>query len=660
MRKLIWLPILLAAVSLLPAQKSRSQEFDLSGDKQWLDTGMDVHPSDSLRVSATGSMQYPQSKTNGPEGLPRGWKDLLRILPLNDAGRGALLGRIGSDAAAQPFLIGPARENRVAAQGRLFLGINQLANDRTEGSYHVQIEIAAGVLPATVDESRLPRMTQELLDRLPIRVSDAAGDPGDRVNFLILGNESKMQRSLQEAGWVVVNRTKKDAVLEGLLTTLSRQSYVQMPMSELQLFGRPQDYGYAHADPLTVVATRHHFRLWKAPFTVSGETLWVGAGTHDTGFDKDQRNGKLTHKIDPETDLEREFIGQSLKDTGEVAKLSYMTPAHPLTKAKTAHGEEFNSDGRVLSIVLNPDARDKSAVFGDLFCSVLAIENPDGGDWGDCAQYITSASGNRVALGPISNQYRLLLVPGLMNTCFSSAPAYKEGQAYLRQKYGLTVELLALPNDSCEDNARKIADYLRDKMKTDTRKYIVLGYSKGVPDLQVALAREPGVAAAVAAFIAVAGASGGSPIADSIPSMADRWISQYSLPSCQGDLSQGYKSLSQNVRRAFLARYPDPIVPTYSIPAVSDRTHTSKIFLNMWMLLSAFADRQDSQLVRQDAIVPGSSYLGDALADHFAVALPYESSNESIRPFADKNHYPRTALLEAMVRLVIQDLNGTL
>ena len=168
------------------------------------------------------------------------------------------------------------------------------------------------------------------------------GAPGDRVNFLILGNEAKMQRALQEAGWVVVNRTKRDAVLEGLLTTLSRQSYVQMPMSELELFGRPQDYGYAHADPLTVVATRHHFRIWKAPFAVSGETLWVGAGTHDIGFDKDQRNGKLTHKIDPDTDLEREFVGESLKLTGEVAKLTYLTPAHPLTKAKTAHGEEFN------------------------------------------------------------------------------------------------------------------------------------------------------------------------------------------------------------------------------------------------------------------------------------------------------------------------------
>src|SRR6202166_2908589 len=105
MSKRLWLSILWAAVSLLPAQKTRSQEFDLTSDKQWLDTGIDVHPGDTLRFAATGTMQYPQSKTNGPEGLPRGWKDLLRILPLNEAARGAFLGGLGGVGGGAPFLI---------------------------------------------------------------------------------------------------------------------------------------------------------------------------------------------------------------------------------------------------------------------------------------------------------------------------------------------------------------------------------------------------------------------------------------------------------------------------------------------------------------------------------------------------------------------------
>src|SRR5207248_917414 len=82
-------------------------------------------------------------------------------------------------------------------------------------------------------------------------------------------------------------------------------SYLTMPMSQLFLFGRPQDYGWARAEPISVVRSRNHLRIWKAPFQVNGETLWIGAATHDIGFERDQRNNGITHKIDPDIDLDR-------------------------------------------------------------------------------------------------------------------------------------------------------------------------------------------------------------------------------------------------------------------------------------------------------------------------------------------------------------------
>src|SRR5262249_7057388 len=112
--------------------------------------------------------------------------------------------------------------------------------------------------------------------------------------------------------------------------------------------------GYAQGDPVKVVASRHHFRVWKTPFDLNGTPVFAGAGTHDIGFDKDQRNNKVTHRIDPDTDLERDYIGKSLQMTGTVAKLDYMTAASTVTKARTAHGEEFHSDGRTLIIYLVP------------------------------------------------------------------------------------------------------------------------------------------------------------------------------------------------------------------------------------------------------------------------------------------------------------------
>jgi hypothetical protein len=117
------------------------------------------------------------------------------------------------------------------------------------------------------------------------------------------------------------------------------------------------------------------------------------------------------------------------------------------------------------------------------------------------------------------------------------------------------------------------------------------------------------------------------------------------------------KSLSQAVRRAFLSSFPDPMVPTYSLVAVSDQTNTSSALLKAWQLMNVFDKFHDGQLTKADAIVPGAKYLGAARADHLAVALPFDkSSDEMIRKAMDKGRYPRAALLESVVRVVVQEL----
>ena len=68
----------------------------------------------------------------------------------------------------------------------------------------------------------------------------------------MIGSKDKVQTAFSAAGWVVVDRTKRDAVMRGILASVSREAYVTLPMSELELFGRPQDFGYAQADPVRV------------------------------------------------------------------------------------------------------------------------------------------------------------------------------------------------------------------------------------------------------------------------------------------------------------------------------------------------------------------------------------------------------------------------
>jgi hypothetical protein len=641
------------------AQSSR--QIEVSAASVWTDSGIDVKPDDTLRFSATGTLQYDNAKQPcGPEGLPRSWTDLIRQLPMNDYGRGALVGRIGNSDAARAFLIGPQATHHAAIAGRLYIGINQGPSDRADGSYKVSVErTAAPVSKTPARPVNVPPFPLKLLDQIPGRVVDAEGNAGDRVNFILIGSEDKVQSAFREAGWVTVDRSDRDAMLRGLFASLSKEAYVTLPMSTLTLFGRPQDYAYAQGDPVSVVATRHHFRIWKAPFTLDGQTVWAGAGTHDIGFDRDQRNGHITHKIDPNVDGEREYIVASLQQTGVVVKADYVTATNAVKEAKTAHGEAFHSDGRTAIIYLESDSGNVAAAFADTFCSVLKQNNPDGGEWGACENYIEGGGKSDLKLGPIATRYRVEIVPGLMSSCFADTPAFSEGQAILRDKYGITAELIPVPNDSSEENAALIAQSLRDKWKSDKRKFIVIGYSKGAPDLQVALAKEDGLTSMVAAAVSVAGAVGGSVVADALPAAADRWIQQYNLPSCKGTLPNGFKSLQRSVRQAFLASYPSLGVPAYSIAAMSDRTRTSKSLLETWQLLATYGSDEDGQLLREDAVFPGAKYLGVVLADHFAVALPFDKSKDSaIKTGMDKNRYPRAALLEAIVRYVAQDLGS--
>jgi hypothetical protein len=341
-----------------PTGKLRvSQEVQLTGDSSWVDTGIDVHSGEHVVATATGNLRYADQQTDSaPAGIARGFKDLLRILPFNGAGRGAVIGRIGDEDTSQPFLIGAKRDLVSPLSGRLSIGINQLSSDTGDGTYSVRIEIypadAHALLYAAKAVSSMRGVDDNLFSRIPRRISDRAGDSGDMVNFLIIGSQDAMEKVFTSAGWVKVDANVKETVLNGFLASMSKESYLTMPMSPLYLFGRQQDYGWAHAEPLSVVASRNHLRIWKAPFEVYGRTLWVGAATHDVGFERDQRNNRLTHKIDPNIDLERDYVEKTLASTGLVAEVTHVLPPNPMKEAKTATGGSFHSNGRVLILKL--------------------------------------------------------------------------------------------------------------------------------------------------------------------------------------------------------------------------------------------------------------------------------------------------------------------
>lgn len=234
------------------------------------------------------------------------------------------------------------------------LGTSSSSSPAAATSSSATAGVATAATPALqVSSAPLDAQLRKDIDGLPRRVNDQMQNLGDMVNFVIVGSQKKMQDALAAADWHVADRDVKESVMKAVLETYEKKAYMQMPMSDLYLFGRVQDFGYEQSEPYAVVASRHHFRIWKAPFQWSGQEVWVGAGTHDIGFEKDQRNGSITHKIDPAVDGERDHIGSTLQQAKQTKTLTYYLPPHSVQESKNATGGGYHSDGRILVIVLN-------------------------------------------------------------------------------------------------------------------------------------------------------------------------------------------------------------------------------------------------------------------------------------------------------------------
>ena len=267
----------------------------------------------------------------------------------------------GSTAASKTA---PDIKSKLASAAQVFLAGQfgtsappTSSSDAPTSNGMVSSSAATPATPASATASNVSTIAldaglQKAIDGLPRRVNDQFNNQGDMVNFVLVGSQEQVQSALTAANWHVADVDNKEAVMKAVLETYEKQDYLAMPMSQLYLFGRKQDFGYELAQAYSVVASRHHFRIWKAPSTWNGQTMWAGAGTHDIGFEKDQRNGSVTHKIDPAVDGERENIGQTLQQSGKVKTMSYYLPPDPVQGAKNATGGGYHSDGRILVIVL--------------------------------------------------------------------------------------------------------------------------------------------------------------------------------------------------------------------------------------------------------------------------------------------------------------------
>ena len=187
------------------------------------------------------------------------------------------------------------------------------------------------------------------------RTSD--GLLGDPVNLAFMGEEAALHDAMERAGWTLADPVTLRSSVRIVTSTLTRRSYHQAPVSPLFLFGRMQDFAYQQevdGNP----AQRHHVRFWRCPddWPLPGgrRVEWLAAGTFDSSVGLSLFTLQVTHRIDADTDVERDHIVSSLLAADPGIRVEVIEDFSTSYHARNGGGDSIRTDGDLPILDLRP------------------------------------------------------------------------------------------------------------------------------------------------------------------------------------------------------------------------------------------------------------------------------------------------------------------
>lgn len=328
----------------------------------------------------------------------------------------------------------------------------------------------------------------------------------------------------------------------------------------------------------------------------------------------------------------------------------------------------WTTDSPPLALVPIADAGvdDQRGRFREVFCEVLESQGPKWPDYRPCGEALTRVSGEPpgtgqpVNLGSGRQELLAIVVPGVGWECIADWVKIDESVDNLLQTFGYDAQLMPVDGlSSSANNARQIRDGIAAlPPEFDDRPILLIGYSKGAPDILEAVVSYPELKERVVAVLSAAGSIGGSPLANAHDQKDLNIMRHFPGSQCSEGDGGAMDSLRPTTRRAWLAEnvLPEEIA-FYSLVTWPHPDRISSILGSTYRKLSKVDARNDSQVIYYDQVIPGSTLLGFVNADHWALAVPIARSHSFIgSTFVDKNDFPREALIEAILRFVDEDL----
>lgn len=252
----------------------------------------------------------------------------------------------------------------------------------------------------------------------------------------------------------------------------------------------------------------------------------------------------------------------------------------------------------------------------------------------------------------------ILFIPGAFGECFKeSALPFPAAIPHL-SALGYSVRVVDVSGrSSSTHNAGLIAEAVGEETLAPGEKLMLVGYSKGVPDIFEFLVSYPQLVSRVDAVVGIAGAVNGTPIADAYMNLY-AMVSGIDLKNCAAGDGRVLESLSRGKRLPWLATHKLPAGPRYfSVGSFVRSEETARLLGHTKSILTRAEPLNDGQMIFYDQLIPGSTLLGYANGDHWAIVLPLQEKWTYWGANDAGTRYPRDLLFEAIVLYVNEALH---
>jgi pimeloyl-ACP methyl ester carboxylesterase len=327
-------------------------------------------------------------------------------------------------------------------------------------------------------------------------------------------------------------------------------------------------------------------------------------------------------------------------------------------------GEHFLTPVQVKTVEGAPAMRDGRPGFRAVFCSILREERLAAPDDFACDRWLwrltdeLAGDADRVIQPANPEHLDVLLVTGAFSECVGEAARpFSAGAARLRAAGARVRTIVVGGRSGTSHNARQIAETLAASPIDGERRLILIGYSKGGLDILRFLVDFPELAARVDAVVGVASPMFGTPLAELAGPAYAALVAKVPYEKCPPGDGEVMASLRPEAATQWLESKPLPAgVRFYSLAAFTTREHVARALVPFWKHLGGTDVLNDGQVVATDAVIPGSTLLGFANADHWGVAQTIETEHPVLAARQDPALFPLEQLFVAMVAFIADDL----